>query len=74
VPTTFETRNTGAMLEVEAVVSPDGNAITLELSPHIVRLQKIVRFNYDARKQRDRTGSRTTTFRDTKHLDQSDPP
>ena len=38
VPTAFETRNAGATLEVEPVVSPDGKTIDLNLVPQHVRL------------------------------------
>jgi len=44
VPISFETRNTGAVAEVEAVVSPDGNAVSILLAPQVVRLEKMVRF------------------------------
>jgi hypothetical protein len=37
VPTTFETRNTGATLEVDPIVSPDRTAITMSLAPQLVR-------------------------------------
>jgi hypothetical protein len=38
VPTTFETRNIGATLEVEPVLAPDGKTIDLNLVPQHVRL------------------------------------
>lgn len=38
VPTAFETRNTGATLEVEPVLGPDGKTIDLNLVPQHVRL------------------------------------
>jgi hypothetical protein len=41
VPTTFETRNTGATLEVEAVVSPDGSSVGLQFAPQLVRLESM---------------------------------
>ena len=44
IPTTFETRNTGTTLEVEPVVSPDGAAVTLSVSPQIVRFERYIEF------------------------------
>jgi type II secretory pathway component GspD/PulD (secretin) len=38
IPTEFETRNTGATLEVEPVLSPDGKTIDINLVPQHVRL------------------------------------
>lgn len=38
VPSAFETRNTGATLEVEATATPDGRAIELNLVPQFVGL------------------------------------
>ncbi|EDY16734.1 hypothetical protein CfE428DRAFT_5697 [Chthoniobacter flavus Ellin428] len=38
VPTGFETRNTGATLEVEPVIGPDGKTIDLNIVPQYVRL------------------------------------
>jgi hypothetical protein len=38
VPTAFETRNTGATLEVEPVIGPDGKTIDLNIVPQHVRL------------------------------------
>jgi len=38
VPTEFETRNTGATLEVEPVIGPDGKTIDLNIVPQNVRL------------------------------------
>jgi hypothetical protein len=38
VPTAFETRNTGATLEVEPVIGPDGKTIDVNLAPSYVRL------------------------------------
>jgi hypothetical protein len=44
VPTTFETRNTGATIEVEPIISPDGNSIELQLAPQIVRFDRFTDF------------------------------
>jgi hypothetical protein len=44
-PTTFETRNTGATLEVEAVVSPDGSSVGLRFAPQLVRLESMRPFD-----------------------------
>ena len=44
IPTTFETRNTGATLEAEPVVSPDRSAITISLSPQLVRFERFTEF------------------------------
>jgi hypothetical protein len=43
-PTKFETRNTGATLEAEAVVSNDGKAVSLQLVPQLVRLESMRAF------------------------------
>lgn len=39
VPTSFETRNAGVTLEVEAILQPDGKMIDLNLVPQHVRLK-----------------------------------
>jgi hypothetical protein len=44
VPTTFETRNVGTTLEVEPVISPDRTAITLSITPQIVRFERFAEF------------------------------
>ena len=44
VSTTFETRNTGATLEVEPIISPDGRSIELSLAPQIVRFERYTDF------------------------------
>ena len=45
IPTTFETRNTGATLEAEPIVSPDRTAITISLSPQLVRFERFTEFS-----------------------------
>ena len=44
VSTTFETRNTGATLEVDPVISPDGKSIGLSLAPQFVRFDRYSEF------------------------------
>jgi hypothetical protein len=44
IPTTFETRNVGATLEVEPVISKDGTAISLHTSPRVVRFERYAEF------------------------------
>jgi len=38
IPTSFETRNTGSTLEVDASVAPDGSAISMVIAPQTVLL------------------------------------
>lgn len=37
-PSVFETRNAGATIEVEAVISPDLKSVTMQMAPQLVKL------------------------------------
>jgi hypothetical protein len=44
IPVTYETRNTGVTLEVEALVAKDNHSVTLQLSSQYIWLGKMSRF------------------------------
>jgi hypothetical protein len=66
VPTTFETRNTGATLEAEAAIAPDRKAVSLQLSVQYVNSDREQEFPAGRTEKGDAITIKRPIFKDAK--------